>query len=298
MRESCPMDPARHPGARRGWGGSRRGAPAISGSLDREGILGASDDPVLQGLDDFELVVVRPHNIRRSANQAEDPTEVGGSAAQEGAEALTPDSLYHAAVADSRPRIQGPRSKPVLKLGISLIFWQPDVRGGTFMTSEHLPEKTSDSLGLTPLPSGTFEHDVSVGEGYQAFSAELLRLALAGLAVVGFLVTKVLLGSPPQRPALTPGVVEALKAQLYWAIVLLAASAGLALLHRYSSTDALARHLYLLRRERVGRRMKSSATRNLWLKLSGYLLVASSATLWFGALFLALAFFNVLGCKP
>jgi hypothetical protein len=165
------------------------------------------------------------------------------------------------------------------------------------MASEQPVEKP-DSLGLASLPPGTFEHDVSVGQGYQAFSAELLRLALAGLAVVGFIVTKVLVGPAPDLPSLAPQTVAALKSQLGWAIALLAVSAALALLHRYSSTDALARHLYAMRRLAAKRPMKSSATRNFWLKGSGYLLLGSSTCLWLGAVFLALAFFRILNDHP
>ena len=43
-------------------------------------------------------------------------------------------------------------------------------------------------LGEVPLPAGTVEHDLGIAASYQEFSAELLRLSLAAIAVIGFLL--------------------------------------------------------------------------------------------------------------
>src|SRR5688572_27709884 len=50
-------------------------------------------------------------------------------------------------------------------------------------------ESNNTPLGLTQIPGGTFEHDLSISDRYQSFSSELLKLALAGIAVFGFLVS-------------------------------------------------------------------------------------------------------------
>jgi hypothetical protein len=42
------------------------------------------------------------------------------------------------------------------------------------------------SLGLIDTPDNTFSNDLHVSDRYQAFSAEMLRLALLGIAGIGF----------------------------------------------------------------------------------------------------------------
>lgn len=152
------------------------------------------------------------------------------------------------------------------------------------------PESTGPkSLGLVKLEPGTFDHDVTIGAGYQAFSAELLRLSLAGLGVVGFLATKfhtIPTGQTSYEPLPT-----CVKIHLGLAIGSLTLCAGLALLHRYFATDSLANHLAMVRAQRGGR----DVTELRQLRRSGFntarvLLLGSSLTLWLGALFLGIGF--------
>lgn len=152
------------------------------------------------------------------------------------------------------------------------------------------PRKPKASLGLVELPERTFEHDHKIAEGYQSFSAELLRLSLAGLAVVGFLVTKML--APPENQPPVP-LPACLKVMLGIAIGSLAVAAGLALLHRYYATDSLANHLQLMRSLEAGRALSSSG-RQIGFALSTFLLVGSSVSLWLGAVFLGIAFIMAL----
>src|SRR5437016_9967 len=46
------------------------------------------------------------------------------------------------------------------------------------------------SLGLVELPKGAIDTDFAISERYQSFSGELLRLALLGIAGIGFLLVQ------------------------------------------------------------------------------------------------------------
>ena len=141
-------------------------------------------------------------------------------------------------------------------------------------------------LGTISVPPGTFEHDRILGEAYCAYSAELLRLSLLGIAGVGFLVTKM---PGHSKSAESPLVVAA-------CLLMLAIGAGAALMHRFLAPDSLACQLRALRLdlrnaagdreesadEKVGRRWRFK-----WSKVS---LRISAAALWLGAGLLGIAF--------
>jgi hypothetical protein len=112
-------------------------------------------------------------------------------------------------------------------------------------------------LGHYPLAEHTVEHDLSVQERYQAFSAELLRISLLGLGVLGVGFTNLLFPAATITIEITP------VAQLGVATSLLgfAVSAGAALVHRYSSVDSLSWHVQSLRRDVRGAAGDSEAAK-------------------------------------
>lgn len=147
----------------------------------------------------------------------------------------------------------------------------------------------SQSLGSVPLPSETFEHDLSVSDKYQSFSAELLRLALLGVGAIGFLISNFVL----QREAATNlKSSSGLKPYLVLSLISLGISAACALLHRYFGPDSLACHLEALRlmlRNNAGDRKnaeKQEEARDRRFKFCARILFASATFLWVGAVFL------------
>ena len=91
-------------------------------------------------------------------------------------------------------------------------------------SSSHLVEKF---LNLVPIEQDSYTSDIELLKQYQAYSAELLRLSLAGLGVIGFLVTSKLVTQ------------SAVKICLIASIILFGMSAGGALGHRYLSSDGI-----------------------------------------------------------
>jgi hypothetical protein len=82
-------------------------------------------------------------------------------------------------------------------------------------------------LNLVPVEENSYKSDIQLLDRYQAYSAELLRLSLAGLGVVGFLVTNKLVTERPVKICLMIG------------IILFGVSSGAALGHRYFSSDGI-----------------------------------------------------------
>lgn len=108
-----------------------------------------------------------------------------------------------------------------------------------------LPEKYLSEIAI---PKDVYDIDLVVLDRYQGFSAELLRLALLGLAGYGFLIGNIVFkmqtkdGSLPYLnafidswPLLAIGALS------------LALAAMMALGHRYFSTDALTHQVRRLR---------------------------------------------------
>jgi hypothetical protein len=156
-----------------------------------------------------------------------------------------------------------------------------------------LPEKYLSGL---PLAKDTYEIDLAVLDRYQAFSAEVLRMALLGLAGYGFLIANVLLRAPER---LTSGLSSPRYALMIGALSL-ALCAMCALGHRFYSTDALTHYV---RRLRARKRLDESAEfkleeiaekeeQSLGLDLNRCrrLLAASIASLILGALCVAWSF--------
>lgn len=154
----------------------------------------------------------------------------------------------------------------------------------------------SESRTFPPdIPVEGLKHDWTLLDRYQAFSAELLRMSLAGIAAVGFLVTalagKESLLKIPELP---------MTSQWGMAVSLVAfgLSAGTALAHRFLSADSMACHISLLRMRLRGRAKtevaREKAARDWRLKSSGALLLISGSFLSVGAFALVVAFVRLL----
>lgn len=101
----------------------------------------------------------------------------------------------------------------------------------------------SKKLGEIPIPKDTFELDLQINEGYQAYSAELLRLALLAMTGLAAVWIKVFV----------PGDVHLIlpmwsRIAFLVSFAVFSGAAGAALFHRYAAADSLAYQLTALRR--------------------------------------------------
>ena len=157
-------------------------------------------------------------------------------------------------------------------------------------------ESLERRLGRMAVPEERYRVDIDLHDRSLSFSAELVRLALAGIAVVGFLVARL----PDQRVHIVfddPLVKVLLSASL----VALAASAGFALLHRFNAGGAAFHHLQVIKllllndpqdEDELERSFKERTTLFLrchrFLTLASFLLVAGTGLL--GGAFIRLLF--------
>ena len=156
------------------------------------------------------------------------------------------------------------------------------------------------SLGLVVLPERTVDRDFAISEGYQSFSGELLRLALLGIAGIGFLLVQLDPGTKE-----TPSVIRAnlgtIQVPLYVALLCFALCSATALAHRYCSADGLACHVKYLRLRLTGLRDEDESVmrERLWRKrlwtMGTWLLASAAVTLAVGAGALACAFALAVG---
>lgn len=124
------------------------------------------------------------------------------------------------------------------------------------------------------VPEDMYKVDMEILTKYQGYSAELLRLSLAGLSVFGFLLTQEILTS-------------SIKWFVIVSIVSFGVSAAFSLAHRFSSTKGLFYHIRSIRHEGKG---NDGKIRNLIYKRSGIFLAISSAALGVGAISLCFGF--------
>jgi hypothetical protein len=102
-----------------------------------------------------------------------------------------------------------------------------------------------ETLATVAVPEEIYKADLEITNLFQAFSSELLRAALLGIAGYGFLISKVAIqsGSPSNFfQALAHS-----KILLAIGVVALGFSAAFALAHRYFSSDCLVHQVTLLR---------------------------------------------------
>jgi hypothetical protein len=112
---------------------------------------------------------------------------------------------------------------------------------------ERIPAKTIADI---EVPDGAYKPDFELTDRFQGFAAELLRLALLGIAGYGFLISDVLM---KLRENSSPSVGSALlsRKDLAWllgvGIVALGSAAGCALVYRLWSTSCLGHQLSIVR---------------------------------------------------
>lgn len=93
------------------------------------------------------------------------------------------------------------------------------------------------------MPESDFDDQLAVLDRYQAYSAEQLRLALLGVAAIGFLITSAVGTTDPSGERVVSLATGDVKFLLCLALAALGVSAAASLLHRYFSTDSMAYHL-------------------------------------------------------
>lgn len=131
-------------------------------------------------------------------------------------------------------------------------------------------------------------------EKYQGFSAELVRLSLAGIAGVGFLITTI--GIEIKVWPLPLSVIQPISC----ALILFGISTAFGLVHRFISTDALACHFSYVRKKRENSEEaeKERVTRNSRFKFSGYALWGSAITICAGAISLIIGMLAIYSLSP
>ena len=152
-------------------------------------------------------------------------------------------------------------------------------------------------IGLV-VPEDEYKVDLELLDRYQAYSAELLRLSLLGIAGYGFLIKEVLLTDKAGKSLCQARLIES--GWLLIGVVMLGASAATALAHRNFSTDACACIIAFLRMTNSKPPAspvlidRERQTIHSELKWSGRFLVASAWFLALGALCVVATFVSVL----
>jgi hypothetical protein len=168
---------------------------------------------------------------------------------------------------------------------------------------EQPPEENKISLGAIPLPDRTFEYDLAISDRYQNFSAELLRLSLAGIGAIGFLITNNFLGD--KNSAIKSGLISytSFNGFIFASLLFFGFSSLFALLHRYYGADSKAYHLIYLRLEQRNLTAKEKDTkrakeekekRDKLFNVCHWLLILSAGCLWLGAMALIISFCLIL----
>ena len=118
------------------------------------------------------------------------------------------------------------------------------------------------SLMDMALPKDAYEADLAVTDRYQQFSAEMLRLSLAGIGVFGFVFKDVVLSKEGgEHYALAFSHASWCFAS---GLVVLAISAGFSLAHRYYASDCIGIQISYLRAMRArDERMKATGDRDV-----------------------------------
>lgn len=177
--------------------------------------------------------------------------------------------------------------------------------------SDNIAEKSVDasqrdavSLGETSINRDAFELDLKINEGYQSYSAELLRLSLLALTGLSFVWLKLYLPDKdaPSRDLSSFGI----SGSLGIAFLAFVLSSGAALFHRNTASESLAYHLTALRRYKRGRPAQGKQPadfdvaaeqrkkRDLFFKASSLLLWTSAVFLVIGVLAFGSAMYYVM----
>lgn len=160
------------------------------------------------------------------------------------------------------------------------------------------------SLSRVAIDEELYRADFEITDRYQAFSTELLRLSLAGIAIFGFIYDRILIKLPSNQ-YIIPGILS-LKSVFGLSILFFAISTISALTHRYLSSDSMAYQIVYLRlaeridelnreqtsAERLGmEQLRLMEEKKGWywrLKLCGIMLMISAISLGTAALVLTI----------
>jgi hypothetical protein len=167
---------------------------------------------------------------------------------------------------------------------------------------------TSNSIGKVMIPAEHYKVDLELLDRYQAFSSELLRLALAGIAGIGFLISSII----GNKGIPTGGVALPLfKICAFASAMLLCLCAAASLCHRYFATDGVYYHVKAIRLRLFCKQSLDTAgpaqkgvddavrNRKAIYRFSGWFLFAAAVLLWIGVALLAISFgFALLMFRP
>jgi hypothetical protein len=151
----------------------------------------------------------------------------------------------------------------------------------------------------------TYQAELALLDRYQTFSAEILRIALLGLAAFGYLFKEMLLKIDWKQASCLPRVSKVL---MSFSIAMFGVSAACALAHRFFSTEAARFFFYALRLEKSFAKSEDQALdeearceRDGWLQRrkirltwSEYLKMVAAGTLGLSSSLLAAAFIGLL----
>lgn len=146
------------------------------------------------------------------------------------------------------------------------------------------------------LDENLYACDLVLHDRFLNFSAEILKLSLAGIGGVGFFVT-LLAGNRSSRLQDALATRE-FQIALELSVVFFALAASLSMVHRFYSSDGMWHHMRLLRSlKALGETAdvaEDKAKRRIKLKLSEKCLKLSALALVLGAASLGVAFLSVL----
>ena len=159
-------------------------------------------------------------------------------------------------------------------------------------------------MNTSSLDLESFKADLDILDRYQAFSGELLRMALLGVAGVGFLITSPAVKGEGGKDPLVSLEGGGTKSLLCASLMSLGCCVASCLLHRFFSTESMSFHLSLLRRAEKSAAPSEEkdimklvrAGRDKNFRRSTRTIYLAAGSLFLGAVLLAAAF--ILAIKP
>jgi cytochrome b subunit of formate dehydrogenase len=158
------------------------------------------------------------------------------------------------------------------------------------MENTNNTEPTTLQLLLAKVPADSYQIDLELFDRGQKLSAELLRLSLAGIAVVGFFLTSALAKTPVNSECNT------LKLSLSGAVLACVLSTLFSLLQMFFASGSMFHHIKAIKQTQFDGQasndalMESLNARKAKLKTAHQFLVASGMFLVIAACFLGAAF--------
>ncbi|HMO49805.1 MAG TPA: hypothetical protein PKE26_02095 [Kiritimatiellia bacterium] len=150
------------------------------------------------------------------------------------------------------------------------------------------------SLSTVEIPEARYRADMDLHDRFQTFSGELLKIALGGLAVIGFFIALYV-----DREN-SPSMVGCIETYLFWASLLFAAAGAFCMIHRFLASNGMFHHILVIKLLIVDPHPDDSniiaeeTTRNLKFKLSEMALKISAILIIGAGFLLALTFKEIL----